>query len=130
MTEEQLSIRPVIPSLKITEEMSAEERFQNQTLRPIIKMQHDLLMTHFQHYLMKRKCVLADLSEKERVETINASFHKDIQFRNTLQGMIIGHFNVDEYQQYKKMASDTNKRILQITKERVLSNLNELLCLA
>ncbi|MFT6929852.1 MAG: hypothetical protein ACJAQ7_001336, partial [Sediminicola sp.] len=35
-----LSLRPEIPSARITDDMSKDERFQNQTLRPIIKLQN------------------------------------------------------------------------------------------
>mgnify|MGYP006998167867 CR=1 FL=1 len=102
--------------------MSAEERFQNETVRPIIKMQHDLLITHFQHYLKAKKYQLDDSADKKLVEFITSSFQKDQQLRNTVQGLIIGHFTVDEYKQFADIASETNKRIIQITKERILNN--------
>ena len=42
-----LNIRPLIPSAKVYESMSADEAFQNSTLRPIIKMQNELLIAVF-----------------------------------------------------------------------------------
>ena len=46
--------RPILPDL-INEATTEIESFQNKTLRPIIKMQHDLLILSFQNYLVKRK---------------------------------------------------------------------------
>ena len=46
--------RPLIPDL-INDGTNEMERFQNKTLRPIIKMQHDILIVSFQYYLEKRK---------------------------------------------------------------------------
>ena len=42
-SENLLSVRPVLSNAKIITGMSDEERFQNQTLRPILKLQNDLL---------------------------------------------------------------------------------------
>ena len=46
-------IRPEIPQAKIHDNMSVEERFQNETLRPIIKLQNDLLIELFKNYVRK-----------------------------------------------------------------------------
>ena len=40
-------IRPEFPSSTINDHMSSDERFQNITLRPIIKLQNDLLIEVF-----------------------------------------------------------------------------------
>ncbi len=42
--------RPVLQDL-IKDNMSVIELFQNQTLRPVIKMQHDLLIASFKNYI-------------------------------------------------------------------------------
>ena len=39
-------IRPIIPSALIYDTMSDDERFQNTTLRPVIKLQNELLIGH------------------------------------------------------------------------------------
>ena len=40
-------IRPEIPSARIYENMSDDERFQNETLRPIAKLQNPLIIGSF-----------------------------------------------------------------------------------
>ena len=57
-----LQQRPDIPTSKINDQMSAEEYFQNATLRPILKLQNDLFLLVFRNYISKHKNVFYDLS--------------------------------------------------------------------
>ena len=58
--QELLSIRPNL-SLPVIE-TGVIEQFQNTTLRPILKYQHDLLILHFKNYIIKRKNVYAKMT--------------------------------------------------------------------
>lgn len=127
MIENKWSNRPNIHSLRIDESMSAEELFQNQTLRPIIKMQHKLLIAHFKNYIVSRKCDFGDFNDEKRKQFIENAFQKDVQFRSELRGMVIGQFSIAEYSEYTKFSSPVGKRIIQIIKERILTNINEVL---
>lgn len=117
-----LSIRPTIESAKIYDGMSADEAFQNKTLRPIIKMQHNLLIAVFNNYIAKRKNVFFELSLEKRLDYIEHAIQKDLKFRNSLKGMIIGQFTVDEYESYIKNSSALNKRMMNIVKERLINS--------
>ena len=115
-----LSMRPTITSAKIYDSMSSEERFQNKTLRPVIKMQHDLILTVFSNYISKRKNVFYELSLENQLAYIENAIHKDMKFRNSLKGMIIGQFTIEEYRLYIKTSSTLNKRMMNIVKERLI----------
>lgn len=95
------------------------EKFQNATLRPIIKMQHDMLMALFNSYLIKRKIELKTIDEVKLREKIKTIFEKDANFKNVIVGLIIGHFSIEEFQFYDQYSSEFNKRILQISIQRV-----------
>jgi len=114
-----LGIRPVISSAKVSAQMSAEEHFQNTTLRPIIKMQNNLFLRVVQQYITKRKNVFFDLSLEKRLAYIALAIQKDIKFRNALKGMIIGHFTEAEYQKYLLHSSALNKRMMQLLIKRI-----------
>jgi hypothetical protein len=101
--------------------MSEDERFQNETLRPIAKLQNPLLIEVFRNYISKRKNVFYDLSLEKRLAYIENAIHKDMKFRNSLKGMIIGQFTVNEYETYIKNSSALNKRMMNIVKERLVS---------
>lgn len=118
-----LSIRPLIPSAKVYDTMSAEEAFQNITLRPIIKMQHDLFIAVFKNYITKHKNVFYELSLQKQLDYIENAIHKDMKFRNSVKGMIIGQFTTEEYALYITNSSALNKRMMNIVKERLISNI-------
>ena len=46
---------------------------------------------------------------------------KDIKFRNSLKGMIIALFSVEEYLDYIKNSSNLNKRMMTMLIERLKS---------
>ena len=117
------SMRPEFSASLINENMSEEERFQNLVLRPIIKLQHDLLMQVFRNYIKKHKNVFYDLSVEKRMDYIENAIHKNMKFRNSIKGMVIGLFTVEEYMIYIKNSSALNKRMMNIVKERLLSNM-------
>lgn len=112
-------IRPQILSAKITDNMSSEEYFQNAILRPIIKLQNDLLLVVFQNYIVKRKNVFYDLGISKRLEYIAHALQKDLKFRNSLKGMIIGQFTVEEYDLYMQNSSALNKRMMNMVIKRI-----------
>ncbi len=118
-----LNIRPEIVSARIHENMSADESFQNKTLRPIIKLQNDLFIEVFKNYITKHKNVFYELSLEKQLDYIENAIHKDMKFRNSLKGMIIGQFTVEEYSLYIKNSSALNKRMMNIVKERLISNI-------
>jgi len=121
MADKRVSIRPAIKKIGTVENKLSEERFQNVTLRPIIKMQHDLLVAFFKNYLKSKKINLDELPTPKKVERISKIFKNDTQFKTELRGLIIGHFTVEEYAIYQQMATETNRRIINIIKERILS---------
>ena len=122
-TSKILAIRPEIPSARFDENTSDDERFQNETLRPVIKMQNHLLIVVFKNYIAKHKNVFYDLSLAKQLDYIENAIHKDMKFRNSLKGMIIGQFTVEEYQLYTQNSSALNKRMMNIVKERLISNI-------
>lgn len=122
-TIDLLQIRPEVTSALIFDTMSSAERFQNTTIRPVIKLQHDLLIEVFKNYISKHKNVFYDLSLAKQLDYIENAIHKDMKFRNSVKGMIIGQFTLEEYILYIEDSSALNKRIMNIVKERFISHI-------
>jgi hypothetical protein len=118
--------RPVLEDL-IKDNMSALELFQNQTLRPVIKMQHDLLIASFNTYKAKRKIDFSSLTDQKKRSKTKAVFVKDINYKNLTLGFIIGAFSLEEFAYYSLNASELNKRIIQIVIQRVQDSLPEII---
>jgi hypothetical protein len=104
-------------------ETLSEETFQNDTLRPILKFQNDLLIDVFINYAVKQKGLFFTLSPDKKEKYIENVIQKDIKFRNALKGMIIGLFTVEEYSNYIKNSSSLNKRMMTLLIERYRSQI-------
>lgn len=118
-----LKIRPEIPNAKVTLLMSEEECFQNKTIRPIAKLQNNLLVEVFKHYIKKHKNVFYNLSIEKRMHYIENAIHKNMKFRNSLKGIMIGQFTIEEHRKYISNSSAINKRMMGIIKERLKQNI-------
>jgi hypothetical protein len=105
----------------ITSTTSADEVFQNQTLRPVLKLQNDLLVEVFRNYITKYKGDFHSYSVDKKLQYIENSIQKDIKFRNSLKGIIIGLFTIDEYKDYINNSSSLNKRMMNMVIERLKS---------
>lgn len=113
-SEKLLQQRPDIPTSKINEQMGSEEYFQNAVLRPILKLQNDLFISVFKNYIKKHKNVFYELNIEKKQRYIEHAIQKDIKFRNSLKGMIIGMFTVEEYETYTLNSSALNKRMMNL----------------
>ncbi|ESU27211.1 hypothetical protein FLJC2902T_21850 [Flavobacterium limnosediminis JC2902] len=105
----------------ITEQSSAEEIFQNRILRPILVLQNELFIHVFMNYAVKQKKVFFSLTPEKKMAYIENVIQRDIKFRNSLKGIIIGLFTVEEYQEYIKNSSNINKRMMNMLIERLKS---------
>lgn len=114
-----IELRPEIASAKILPNMGADEYFQNKTLRPIIKLQNDLLIEVFKNYIKKNKNRFYEIDVEKRLLFIENVIQKDIKFRNSLKGIILGQFTTDEYMDYIENSSALNKRMMKLVVRRI-----------
>lgn len=120
---ELVNLRAKILQEKAPAQMSRDERFQTQILRPIIELQKDLLRAVFQDYITRHKNVFYTLSPEKKLMYIENAIQRDIKFRNSLKGIIIGQFTLTEYQAYCQNTSDLNKRMMLLIIEEIQNQL-------
>lgn len=113
--------RPIIILEKTAD--SEIEKFQNQTLRPILKLQNELLISFFQNQLLEKKIDWEKSEEIKRREIIHSILQKEISFRSLIIGLVCGQFNLEEADLYFQHKSDLNKRIISMAIERIGSQL-------
>ena len=118
-----ISIRPLIKKQKISENMSDDERFQNTTLRPILKLQNPILLAAFVDYVNKHKGVFYELSIEKQLDYIEIAIYKDQKFRNSLKGILIGLFTLKEFSHYIQNSSILNKRMMNLVIKRLKDQL-------
>lgn len=117
--ENKKSIRPNIPSAKVDKNMSAEEQFQNAILRPIIKMQHNLIIDLFDNYLQHSDFNLQNLEIYQKNEFLKSAVTRNQHLRNQYVGMVIGMFTDEEFTMYLNNASEYSRRIIQMISQRL-----------
>jgi hypothetical protein len=100
---------------------SAEEAFQNMVLRPILKLQNELFIISFSNYILKYKGDFYNLTLEKRLAVIENAIQKDVKYRNTLKGIVIGLFTAEEYAIYSTNSSNLNKRMMTMLIERLKS---------
>lgn len=115
-----LHIRPLIEIVE-KDNQSEFELFQNKTLRQICKLQNDLILNFVDFYINDKNITFKKHAPADKINYINSLFTKDTSFKNTLRGLIVGHFTADEFLFYKTHIAEINKRIIQLVKTRFLS---------
>ena len=118
-------VRPILPNSLTEGDLKEEELFQNMVLRPIIKMQHDILILRVKSYFLSKRVVFNVMDKKKRTLAIEQAFLGDNAFKKEIQGMILGQLNVGEFQGYLKNERSMNKRIIQMVRNRMLDSLLE-----
>ena len=105
----------------VTTQSTTEESFQNEVLRPILKLQNDIFLASFLNYINKNKLDFYSQTNERKLAMMENAIQKDVKFRNALKGMIIGLFTTDEYTVYVKNSSNINKRMMSMLVERLKS---------
>jgi|TARA_B100001093_G_C26610906_1_gene920164 hypothetical protein len=119
-------VRPNLPESLVEGHLKEEELFQNMVLRPVIKMQHDILILRVQSYFLSKKVVFHMMDKKKRINAIESAFQNDNPFKKEIQGMILGQLNQEEFKSYLKSERSMNKRIIQMVRNRMLDSILEL----
>ena len=105
----------------ISAQSSPDELFQNQTIRPILKLQNDLFIAVFTNYVNKNKADFYSYTVEKKMQTIENSIQKDIKFRNSLKGIVMALFTIEEYETYIQNSSSLNKRMMNLLIDRLKS---------
>jgi hypothetical protein len=119
-------VRPKLPYAITEGRLKEEELFQNMVLRPIIKMQHSLLILRVRSYFSGKKVPFQTMDVKKRAQAVEQAFSCDPLLKKELQGMVLGQLSADEFKSYLKNEKAYNKRIVQMLRNRMLDSLMEL----
>lgn len=122
MDSKKISIRPI---LNLSSSIPIED-FQNRTVRPILKLQNELILQLFMFFCAKQKIDILNLKKEKFNNTVNTITRKNSTFRNQLLGIIIGQFTVEEFEFYKVNNSEVNKRIITMIGQRIKDNQSEI----
>tara|TARA_Y100000385_G_scaffold102307_1_gene105742 strand:- start:1878 stop:2237 length:360 start_codon:yes stop_codon:yes gene_type:complete len=115
--------RPIVNIDNKPEIHLENELFQNEVLRPILKMQHEITLKLFSKNIDNLGIVWKDLKKSKKNQCVENQLSKNIQFKNLVIGVVAGQFNELEMDKYLLNSREYNKRILQMTIQRIVSTI-------
>jgi hypothetical protein len=111
-------LRPTIKAEK-TEQQHPHEVFQNNVLRPILKLQHELILRTVEN-TPNFFSILSRVHTKEQyIREIKPFIQSQVPFKNQLIGMVTGMMTLEEYDFYSTNSAEMNKRITQMIIQRI-----------
>jgi hypothetical protein len=78
-----------------------------------------LLLEVFKNYITKSKTDFFNFNTDKKLQFIENSIQRDIKFRNSLKGIVLGLFTANEYSNYIQNSSSLNKRMMSMLIERL-----------
>ena len=120
---DRLSLRDHIPTKELANS-TPEERFQSLTLRPVLKLQNQLILGLFANYIKESKSPFYTFSMEKKALFVENSLQKNIALKNKLLGICLAMFSLEEFEIYSAQASLFNKRIMALLIERIRSQIN------
>ena len=99
--------------------------FQHQVLRPLLKLQHTMLLATVADVAIDYRLPLG-ASEATLRPALTELLTRNVRLRATLTGLVCGLFTQEELAFYRQHRNELNRRLLDLAEQRVLSSLSEL----
>lgn len=94
------------------------ESFQNETLRPILKLQHNLTLSLLKQHKNYKQDKVASMTKDQYDVFINKYVQTNVDLKNQLLGVVIGIFTSTEMVFYAEHKKEMHRRIIQMQKKR------------
>ena len=107
-TERLRRVRPVL-DLDTTESRPVE-RFQNETLRPILKLLNPTLLRLVAERLSRYGVGFADMDRTDQRDRLRNLIKEDGRLKRTLLGMVVGHLTEEELETYLAHKDEVRRR--------------------
>ena len=99
--------------------VSPAEQFQNQTIRPILKLLDGSIRALWHHHWPKRKTPFDRLSKPDQMAYIERTVRDDTRLRLTLVGMVLGQFTAEEWPVFTADEAEITRRIVSLLIQRL-----------
>jgi len=86
-------------------------------------MRHEITLKLFNVHIKNLGIIWNDLKKSKKTQCVDNQLSKNIQFKNLVIGIVVGQFNELELDKYLSNSREYNKRILQMTNQRIVSTI-------
>jgi hypothetical protein len=121
-----LALRPLVPT-ETTDADGTVGAFLHATLRPVLKLQNDLLLAVVADFVRDHHIILRPTDQHHQLSEL---LTRNTKLRYTVVGLISGAFTANEYAYYRQHRSELNRRLLEMALRRVLDQAGAVAALA
>ena len=111
-----LALRPVVVA-ETTDAPGTVGAFLHATLRPVLKLQNELLLAVVADFVHDHHITLRPTDQHHQLTEL---LGRNTKLRYTVVGLITGGFTADEYAFYRQHRPELNRRLLEMAQRRVL----------
>ncbi|MDU0369611.1 hypothetical protein [Hymenobacter endophyticus] len=113
-----LALRPHIAAT-VTPDDTPAARFAHGTLRPVLKLQNDVLLRIVASFVRDHHIPLATASATEQQRLLAELLTRNTKLRYTIIGLVTGLFTLPEWETYHANRPELNRRLLELATRRV-----------
>ncbi|SHL25345.1 hypothetical protein [Hymenobacter psychrotolerans] len=114
-----LALRPVLPAVLPPSGNATPADFLHHTLRPVLKLQNDVLLAVVADFVRDHHIALAGASATEQHRLLAELLTRNTKLRYTVVGLICGLYTAAELAYYREHRSELNRRLLELATRRV-----------
>jgi len=115
-----LALRPVIATdTSVSDAPHTPGYFLHHTLRPVLKLQNELLLVVVADFVRDHHVPLATAAAPDQQRLLAELLTRNIKLRYTVVGLITGLFTTEELATYHQHRPELNRRLLELATRRV-----------
>ncbi|GAB3304069.1 hypothetical protein [Hymenobacter tenuis] len=113
-----LALRPVITLAQPLDAADTVGAFLHHTLRPVLKLQNQLLLATLADFLADHHVPYAGASVTEQQRLVAELLSRNTKLRYTIIGLMVGLFTEEETIFYRANRAELNRRLLELAIRR------------
>ncbi|MCA8831992.1 hypothetical protein [Hymenobacter pini] len=112
------ALRPTV-QVSATPNDTPVAHFLHTTLRPVLKLQHDVLLLVVADFVRDHHIPLSSAAGTEQQRLLTELLSRNTKLRYTIVGLIVGQFTRPELATYRQHRPELNRRLLELASRRV-----------
>lgn len=114
-----LALRPVLPQAPPVSGHATVADFLHHTLRPVLKLQNDVLLAVVADFVRDHHMPLASAAPADQQRQLAELLARNTKLRYTVVGLVSGLFTTAELEFYRQHRAELNRRLLELASRRV-----------
>ncbi len=114
-----LALRPTLPQVLPASGDATPADFLHHTLRPLLKLQNELLLTVVADFVRDHHIALATAPVNDQQRLLAELLSRNVKLRYTVVGLVCGLFTAAELAYYRQYRPELNRRLLELATRRV-----------